>query len=423
MSTQNYVDRVATEVWLNCWTFCDTASLRRLCRVCRYFLGLCQPLLFRSYRVIGPAVEAENWISTTQDLHYQAYRLTKLAASTHATSLRTWRWLGNPDLAHLTELFPHITNIGALEDTWLRLVRVFTTTLGAYQRLTLLYLQELNIDAEFRATLALLEHLEDLSLRHCELLAPSGDLLPLRQFYFSVYDTELSEPAAEELHLIGRDELRCLTLDGSRESDSFLAALVIHPLPRLVEFTISLTDDVFARFFTCLDACPLLASLTLHSPATPPQPPLPVVELAGHMYTCIPPVQTVNMRILAMSPTLDFSYPPVFDDLKVGHPAAALTTAMASVYSGHIVLPPLLEGLCFQQRGWPMRGAFLAEQHRAVLALERLSPALKQIRFDHHDKWIRTRNVWKCEKGSFLSAPRTTAKVISQVRNADGTTR
>ncbi|KAJ7452648.1 hypothetical protein FB451DRAFT_695214 [Mycena latifolia] len=272
MASQNYVDRVATELWINCWAFCDNQELRRLSLVCRYFLILCQPLLFHSQSVTVPMVEAGNWMMSTRSLHSTAYRLTKLASSPHASSVRTWRWVGNSTLEYiLPDRFPKITNIRVLQDTWVRVVNTFTNTLGAYQRLTSLYLSDLRIDIQVRATLASLTRLEELTLRNCEIVARRGDLLAVRKFEllndFSDEDLVPIEP--NELHIIAPDKLQRLSLDGSREGACLLSALITHPLPRLVELAITFSDEGTDQFFAFLDACPVLASLFIRNSVMP----------------------------------------------------------------------------------------------------------------------------------------------------------
>ncbi|KAJ7144558.1 hypothetical protein C8R44DRAFT_657932 [Mycena epipterygia] len=258
-SCRNYVDTVATEIWLNCWISCDNAQLRRLSLVCRYFQTICQPLLFRVRRVGAPRVEPGNWMSTTQELHYKIYKLTRLAASPHAASVRTWYWRGDFTLdEELPGMFPLITNIHVLQDTWLRLVAIFKTTLGAYQRLAVLHLSEFTIDADVRRTLASLEFLEDLTLYNCDIICRTGTLLRLHKLDLGGNN----RPAAtDQLQLAAHNTLQTLRLGSSHDGVCLLAALVTHQLPGLVRITISLTETVSSLFFDLLELCPRLESI------------------------------------------------------------------------------------------------------------------------------------------------------------------
>ncbi|KAJ7101936.1 hypothetical protein C8R44DRAFT_746969 [Mycena epipterygia] len=122
LDNRNYVETVATEVWLNYWSSCDKAQLRRL------------------------------------------------------SAVRSWHWREDPVLeTELRHLYPLITNV--CQDTWLRLVGIFKTTLGAYQRLAVLHLNNFTIDTDFRATLSSLEFLKDLKLNHCDIICRTGTLL------------------------------------------------------------------------------------------------------------------------------------------------------------------------------------------------------------------------------------------------------
>ncbi|KAJ6535282.1 hypothetical protein DFH09DRAFT_1369663 [Mycena vulgaris] len=260
-SAHNYVDRVATEVWFHCFTYCDNQRLRRLSLACRFFQALCEPLLFHSQTISAPSAHPGTWISTTQNLHQTAHRLAKLANSTHAASVRSWHWAGSTMLANqLVTRFPAITNIRAMQDTWLRLVGTFTTTLGAYQRLTRLHITHLTVDTEFRATLGSLKLLQDLTLHYCEVDCRTGDVLPLRAFAF----LGMRGPSEQDqLHLVSTDNLQRLKIDDSSDGGCLLSALVIHPFPHLVDLTTSLSDTVADLFFRCLAACPRLESLTI----------------------------------------------------------------------------------------------------------------------------------------------------------------
>ncbi|KAJ6478091.1 hypothetical protein C8R47DRAFT_1323158 [Mycena vitilis] len=270
---QSYVDRVATEVWLNCWSFSEPAQLKALSLVCRYFKTLSQPLLFRQLTVRAPYVDPGGWIPATQTVHYADHRLTRIAASSHALSVRRWTWAGDEEMEDLPQTFPLITHICVLRDTWRRLLATFTSTLGAYQRLTVLDLSCIEITPEFRATLETLSLLQDLTLTYCDIVGRTGSLLPLRKFSFTgTYESDYATP----ITLVNPERLESLALHGSSKSeDAFpdngciLSTLLDHPLPRLTELHFILTTKLADLFFPFLECCPGLQSLRLISAVAP----------------------------------------------------------------------------------------------------------------------------------------------------------
>ncbi|KAJ7452638.1 hypothetical protein FB451DRAFT_1565910 [Mycena latifolia] len=505
-------------------------------------ITLCEPLLFQSQVVLAPHVQARNWISTTHNLHFTAYRLTELANSAHASSVRTWYWVGSSALGDLVDRFPQIINIRILQDTWFRVVKIFTTTLGAYQRLVSLYLDGLRIDTEFRATLDSLTRLQELSLLNCEIVARTGALLPLRRFELQVQGPTPSE--LDELHIVAPDELQSLILDGSSEGARLLSALFIHSLPRLVDLTITLPEDIV---FHLLGRVPLLASLIIKNWSIPSSmtvpdkllettiPALtafrgpdtlagllvygrPVVDITlqgfasatdaeildasapltsleiqpqlrpefvpelfaviGSLFPSLrelsvglsqpPPssdddadqddqgvpdeeededmyqeeavvddrmVELYEGSVDAASETFDVDYqneeppaaptvelpghlyipsepacPPVFDEAQMLPSSDPLWTVMAMIYTSRALLPPRLEALHLTQIFvFP-----LAQQHRAILALERLLPALTQIRVGGHGSWIHTGSVWQRQFYSSLRIISQTYKFLTR---------
>ncbi|KAJ7652532.1 hypothetical protein DFH06DRAFT_1419059 [Mycena polygramma] len=270
---QSYVDRVATEVWLNCWSFSEPAQLKALSLVCRYFKTLSQPLLFRQLTVRAPYVDPGGWIPATQTVHYADHRLTRIAASSHALSVRRWTWAGDEEMEDLPQTFPLITHIHVLRDTWRRLLATFTSTLGAYQRLTVLDLSCIEITPEFRATLETLSLLQDLTLTYCDIVGRTGSLLPLRKFSFTgTYESDYATP----ITLVDPERLESLALHGSSKSeDAFpdngciLSTLLDHPLPRLTQLHFILTTKLVDLFFPLLECCPGLQSLRLISAVAP----------------------------------------------------------------------------------------------------------------------------------------------------------
>ncbi|KAJ7663183.1 hypothetical protein DFH06DRAFT_1189546 [Mycena polygramma] len=264
-SRPSYADKLAPEVWSNCWSYANKSQLKRLCLVCRYFHTVCQPLLFRAQSIAVPFVAPENWMATTQRLHYADYRLTKIAATAHALAVRTWDWSGSEDMEELSHLFPLITHIYILQNVWRRLVATFTSTLGSFQRLTVLRLLYLEIGPELRATLATLPVLQDLTLTRCVILTRTGALLPLRRFSFCGRFGSLSSETPIEL--VDPGKLETLFIRGSptipADDIAILSALSVQPFLRLVELRVILAPHHAALLFRLLDRCSALQSLNL----------------------------------------------------------------------------------------------------------------------------------------------------------------
>lgn len=91
---------------------------------------------------------------------------------------------------------------------------------------------------------------------------------------------------------------------------------------------------------------------------------------------------------------------------------------MDFIYTGRVVLPPLLEVLCFKHPTLTLglREPYPRGLHRAILALEKLLPSLKEIEFG--GTWTRTRDQWRRGYGTGVEAT-----IISQIWNPDGTRR
>lgn len=71
---------------------------------------------------------------------------------------------------------------------------------------------------------------------------------------------------------------------------------------------------------------------------------------------------------------------------------------MRAIAADELVLPAHLEELVFMQESFVWSGPLpflLADQHRALLALERRLPALRIVTFAaDRDEWVRDRDVW-----------------------------
>ncbi|KAJ7714767.1 hypothetical protein DFH07DRAFT_936915 [Mycena maculata] len=259
-----YVDKFATEIWASCLQFCLPADVRVLSLVCRYFRSISQPLIFRTQRVTAPhpTVDRYNWIELTKNLHKRASFLSKLATSPHAASVRAWHFEGSLR-GDLVQRHPLITNIHVLQETWLRVLLVFNNTLGSYQRLTILRLDEFSLDDTFRAALESLPLLEEVSLTECDILCRTGCLLPLKIFSLTGWRDPRPEDQEGELQLVAPQNLQRFTVGASIDGRSLLAALVGHHLPNLVRMSVTLTAQMCNLFFAFLDSCPQLEYLQM----------------------------------------------------------------------------------------------------------------------------------------------------------------
>ncbi|KAJ7473590.1 hypothetical protein B0H11DRAFT_1338534 [Mycena galericulata] len=263
----DYVEKLATEIWVACWSLCKPAELRRLSLTCRYFRTLCQPLLFRRQMVVAPhdMVDRHNWIKVTMDLHNRAEGLNQLAVSPHAASVREWLFMG--DRASVAELLPRlplITNIRILADTWSRLVTIFTTTLGAYRQMTELCLDNITVDPKMWAALESLDLLEEVSLRECEIVVREGPLLRLQRFILSGWDDFRSKDECGQLDLVAPQTLQRLTVGGLIEGKLLLSTLIRHSLPHLSYLSVTLTMRNSELVFALLNSCPQLESIRIH---------------------------------------------------------------------------------------------------------------------------------------------------------------
>ncbi|KAJ7808929.1 hypothetical protein B0H14DRAFT_2608472 [Mycena olivaceomarginata] len=217
------MNTLATETWIHCWNFCDAAELRRLS-------------LSQCVKAPHPDVRHRNWIKLTDKVHQTAENLKDLAASTHAASVREWQCIGGRSI-DLQQRFHSIADIHVLVDAWQTVLKIFSTTLGAYQRVTVLRLDDFTIDAGFRTTLESLGSLEDLSLSRCNIICRTGNLLPLKTFSITGWS---DVPSADG---VGAVQLR--------------SEWSMHSV-QLVYLSVALTARISDLFFACLEFCPQL---------------------------------------------------------------------------------------------------------------------------------------------------------------------
>ncbi|KAJ7289217.1 hypothetical protein C8J57DRAFT_1627782 [Mycena rebaudengoi] len=257
------------EVWQRCWRLCSQRQLRRLSLVCRYFSSLCQPILFKNKKFIVPIsdeVEPDDWMSGVRALHRDFLKLAGLAASPHASSVRSWYFSGGgKDLKTLVKTYPRITNIHLYPTTYLRIESAFITTLHSYRNLRSLHLKGLVIDASFRETLQGLSLLKDLNLQDCNIIARDMPLLPLQTFTMS-HDRAFAvprKPVDALLRIIVPDRVRCLRLEEIPDAVSLISSFGSCTLDHLVDLSLVYTDRIAPLLLPFLSGCPNLASLEL----------------------------------------------------------------------------------------------------------------------------------------------------------------
>ncbi|KAK7050552.1 hypothetical protein R3P38DRAFT_2865800 [Favolaschia claudopus] len=253
----SFPSRIATEIWHICWSFCSTKELRQLSLVCR--------------EISAPHIDSKNWMIGARSIQKLIHRLLRLANSPHAASVRSWSWDADFDfdLERIAEEFPRITNIAVIKERWGRLEQVFTSSLGAYPRLTTLTMSSLRIDSEIRATLASLPLLDSLELSDCNMLARTGPLLSLHQFHLSTGEDRFDHGDSEALptlEIVSSEHLKTLYVDSSHDGLSTLLHLSRFGLRRLVDLEFenrvdSRSDNVAEILLRCLETLPSLESI------------------------------------------------------------------------------------------------------------------------------------------------------------------
>ncbi|KAK7000642.1 hypothetical protein R3P38DRAFT_3616434 [Favolaschia claudopus] len=257
---------IATEIWLNCWSFCSTKDLRRLVLVCRVFRDICHPLLFQHQRFDAPGVTQPGWPSVARSLHRTTQRLAKLQDSPHALSVRSWSFGSTPSREYpsLEEMFPNVRNIKIVLQKYLHLETVLKSSLGAYSNLRSLYLFRVLIDDALRETLAGLPSLESLEIDWCPFSNLDGPLIPLKEFKMGVWWLTSSSPLP--FNIVSPSALRTLTLIGDR-SYALLHTFnsMEQQFPNLRIICIELHDVILGRFLKFLKLCPHLEELEITS--------------------------------------------------------------------------------------------------------------------------------------------------------------
>ncbi|KAJ7712251.1 hypothetical protein B0H14DRAFT_3524117 [Mycena olivaceomarginata] len=267
-SRASYLNTVATEIWARFWFYSSPTDLRRLVLVCRYFRDICQPFLFQRQRFRAPDsadFDPEFWLDSVRDLHRSTIRLRKLGGSIHASSVRSWNFDGHDGYASLVDTHPNILNITSMEETYLKLVRIFADTLAVYQNLRSLHLSNLTLDSELRQTLAGLIRLDRLYLFSCSITSRTGPLLALREFQLGWSWGGRDEDADHPVDLVSPERLRVLSLSEEPQCGAVLAAFSANhsTFQSLVTLSIELNDSLVAIFLRFLRQCPQLTQLEL----------------------------------------------------------------------------------------------------------------------------------------------------------------
>ncbi|KAJ7192350.1 hypothetical protein GGX14DRAFT_595926 [Mycena pura] len=272
-----YLDLLAPEVWLDCWTPCSTRQLRRLSLVCHLFRTLCLPLLFRHQSLdvgqVWSPVDNDGWGDRLDYMERTAIRLERLMDGPRALWVRSWRFSAAPEAHPHTRLLLNIQNrkhFVLLEKLHEQIIATFASTLGLYHNLRSLHLQGVTIDMHTRNTLSSLSNLESLTLA-CEITARDGDLMKLKSFTIAVTPGASIAVTTEPLRIVSAEHLQNLNIDDRWEMASLLTGFQPRKFPQLVSISLDFLSDEergidlgIDLFFEFLQRCPQLESLAIH---------------------------------------------------------------------------------------------------------------------------------------------------------------
>ncbi|KAJ7229348.1 hypothetical protein C8J57DRAFT_191571 [Mycena rebaudengoi] len=279
-----YLDLLAPEVWLDCWTPCSTRQLRRLSLVCHLFRTLCLPLLFRHQSLdvgqVWSPVDKDGWEDRLDYMERTAVRLERLLEGPRAVWVRSWRFSATAEAAPHTRLLLNIQNrehFVLLEKLYEQIIATFASTLGLYHNLRSLHLQGVTVDTHTRNTLSSLSNLESLTLA-CDITARDGDLMKLKSFTISVTPGASTAVTTEPLRIVSAEHLQNLNIDHRGEKVSLLTGFQPRKFPQLVSISLSFLSDEeigIDLFFEFLQRCPQLESLAIHYVYLTSNDPLP----------------------------------------------------------------------------------------------------------------------------------------------------
>ncbi|KAJ7244557.1 hypothetical protein C8J57DRAFT_1525027 [Mycena rebaudengoi] len=236
-----YLDLLAPEVWLDCWTPCSTRQLRRL------------PCL--DVGQVWSPVDKDGWGDRLDYMERTAVKLERLPEGPRAVWVRSWRFSAAAEAAPHTRLLLNIQNrkhFVLLEKLYEQIIATFASTLGLYHNLRSLYLQGVTVDTHTRNTLSSLSNLESLTLV-CDTTARDGDLMKLKSFTISVTPGASTAVTTEPLRIPMK-------------------------FPQLVSISLGFLSDEeigIDLFFEFLQRCPQLESLAIHYVYLTSNDPLP----------------------------------------------------------------------------------------------------------------------------------------------------
>ncbi|KAF7337165.1 hypothetical protein MVEN_02154500 [Mycena venus] len=267
-----YLDLLAPEVWLECWTLCSIRQLGRLSLVCHLFRTLCLPLLFRHQNLdVGQVWSLVDRDASGDRLDYMermVVRLKRLPEGPRALWVRSWRFSAAAAAPHTRLLLNirHRKDFVLLEKLYKRIIVTFASTLGLYHNLRSLHLQGVTVDTHTRNTLSSLSNLESLTLA-CEITARDGDLMKLKSFTISATPGASAVVTTEPLQIVCAEHLQTLNIDHRGEMVSLLTGFQPRKFPQLVSISLGFLSDEeigIDVFFEFLQQCPQLESLAIH---------------------------------------------------------------------------------------------------------------------------------------------------------------
>ncbi|KAJ7898379.1 hypothetical protein B0H13DRAFT_2275757 [Mycena leptocephala] len=264
MST--YLHLLPAELWLYCWSYCSHRQFRRLTVVCKTFRTLCLPFLFETQFFDIKAAAGNNSDCTelrVRRVHRTAVRLERLAEGPLALMVRSWTFIASGSgPTRAPNFYPQIFQMPLFDSLYKRALATFCSSLGRYQQLRCLCLQQFTVDSALRDILSSLSLLADLTLSQCDIVAREGGYLNLTALKVTAAGLADKEP----LRLASPDHLRTLEINASREDASIFTGFGPAELPCLVSLSLgSLRVTAVKLFFRFLKQCNVLEELAIRN--------------------------------------------------------------------------------------------------------------------------------------------------------------